>query len=129
MNLNVQMEKASNIVRKLTIKVPADVVQKRFERGLQEVQRTAKIKGFRPGNVPISVVKQYYGDDVRHETFHRLIDESFQEAIRDQKIKAVGRPTIETPDHKTGEGAHDHSIKDGQDLTFIATVEVLPEIE
>ena len=129
MDITVSVEKASNISRKLTVKVPAQIVAKRFEKGLAEVQRTAKIKGFRPGHVPIAVVKQYYGEDVRHRVFHNLIDESFQHAVRDQKIQAVGSPQIETPDHKTGDGAHDHTLKEDQDLTYIATVEVLPEIE
>lgn len=129
MELSVNVEKTSPIQRKLTIKVPAQMVNKRWEQGLAEVQKTAKIKGFRPGNVPITIIRQYYGSDVRHQVFHNLIDESYKQALRDQQIRAVGSPQIETPDHQTGQGSHDHSIKDGQDLTFTATVEVLPEIE
>lgn len=129
MELNVQVEKTSNILRKLTIRVPAQTVGAHLEKGLREVQRTAKIKGFRPGHVPLSVVKQYYGDDVRHRVFHNVIDEAFREALRKEQIRAVGSPQIDTPDHKTGEGAHDHTITEGKDLTFIATVEVLPEVE
>jgi trigger factor len=129
MEFTVHVEKPSNTTRKLTIKVPAQTVASRYEKGLAEVQKTAKLKGFREGQVPISIVKQYYGDDVRHRLFHTLIEESYRLAVRDQKIQAVGSPQIETPDHKTGAGAHDHSIGEGQDLTFTATVEVLPEIE
>lgn len=129
MEMQVQVEKTSNIVRKLTIRVPAKTVANRFENGLAEVAKTAKFKGFRPGHVPMSVVKQYYGDDVRHRVFHNLIDESFREAVREQQLKTVGAPKIDTPDHQTGEGAHDHTIQENQDLTFTATVEVLPEVE
>ncbi len=129
MDLKVQVEKTSNILRKLTVRVPASVVENHFEKGLKEMQRTAKLKGFRPGHVPLTVVKQFYGEDVRHRVFHNLMDESFQVAVRDQKIKVIGRPTFETPEHKTGEGAHDHSLAEGKDLTYIATVEILPEIE
>jgi trigger factor len=127
--LSVQVEKKSNVLRQLTIRVPASVVKVHLDRGLMEVQKTAKLKGFRPGHVPLPVIRQFYGDDVRHQVFHNLIDESFQEAIRGQKLRAVGRPNIETPDHKTGTGEHDHTIEEGKDLTFVATVEVLPEIE
>jgi trigger factor len=129
MELQVNVEKPSNILRKLTIKVPATRVANRFERGLAEVQKTANLKGFRPGNAPISVIKQFYGNDVRHRVYHSLIDETFQEAIVANKIQAVGRPQIDTPDHKTGEGEHDHAIHEDKDFTYIATVEVLPEIE
>ncbi|MGZ3697334.1 MAG: trigger factor, partial [Bdellovibrionota bacterium] len=129
MELMVSVEKASPIVRKLTVKVPAKEVATRFERGLAEVQKTAKLKGFRPGQVPISIVKQYYGEDVKHRVFHTVIDESYEQAVRDQKLKAVGRPKIDTPDHQKGKGDHDHGIDEGQDLTYVATVEVLPELE
>lgn len=129
MQYNVQVEKTSNIQRKLTIQVPAQEVTTRLQRGLAEVQKTAKLKGFRPGQAPLSIIQQYYGEDVRHRVFHNLIDESFEVAVREQNIRTVGQPTIETPNHKTGEGAHDHSLHEDQDLTFIATVEVLPEIE
>jgi len=129
MQFSVQVDKPSHITRKLTIRVPAAEVSARFQEGLQQVARTAKLKGFRPGMVPLSVVKQYYGDDVKHQVFHNLIDDSYREALQREKIKAVGRPQIDTPDHKTGEGDHDHSIKENQDLTFTATVEVMPDIE
>ncbi len=127
--LSVQVEKKSNVLRQLTIRVPASVVQVHLDRGLAEVQKTARLKGFRPGHVPLPVVRQFYGADVRHQVFHSLIDESFQEAVRGQKLRPVGRPNIETPEHKTGAGEHDHTLEEGKDLTFVATVEVLPEIE
>jgi trigger factor len=129
MELNVQVEKPSAILRKLTIRVPAKEVAVRYNNGLAEVQRTANLKGFRPGQAPIAMIKQYYGEDVRHRLLHNLIDESYQHAIREQKLKAVGQPRIETPDHKTGAGEHDHTLKEDQDLTFTATIEVLPELE
>ncbi len=129
MELTVQVEKTSNILRKLTIKVPAELVSKRFEKGLVEAQKGAKLKGFRPGQAPISVIKQQYGDDVRHQVYHHLIEETFREAVRKHQLRAVGSPKIEAKDFKTGEGAHDHGIREDQDFTYIATVEVMPELE
>jgi trigger factor len=129
MELQVQVEKSSNILRKLTIRVPAKVVADRFSRGLAEVQRTAKLKGFRPGQAPISIIKQYYGEDVRHRLYHNLVDESFREAVKQEKIPTVGRPQIESPEHQHGTGEHDHSVSEDKDFTFTATVEVMPEIE
>ena len=129
MEFTVKLEKPSHILRKLTVSVSAKTVENRLERGLVEVQKTAKIKGFRPGHVPLSVVKQYYGDDVRHQVFHNLIEESFKEAVQKENLKTVGSPRIETPEHKTGEGTHDHAVQEGKELTYTATVEVLPEID
>ncbi len=129
MEYTVKVESTSPILRKLTVKVTAATVQQHFERGIAEAQKTAKLKGFRPGMVPLSVVKQYYSEEVRHQVFHNLINDSYQKALREQKIRAVGSPQIETPEHQTGQGAHDHSVAEGKDLTYTATVEVVPEIE
>ncbi|MEO5969205.1 MAG: trigger factor [Bdellovibrionia bacterium] len=129
MEFSLEVEKPSSILRKLKIKIPANVVKNHFEKGLAEVQKTAKIKGFRPGQVPMTIVKQYYGEDVRHQVFHRLIDNSVQEAVQGQKIQSVGSPKIETPDHKTGEGEHDHTLSEDKDLSFTATIEVMPDVQ
>ena len=128
-NLQVSVEKSSPISRTLTIKVPASEVASRFNRSLSEVQKTARIKGFRPGMAPLPVIKQYYGSDVRHNLLHRLIDESFRVAVDQEKLKAVGSPQIDTSANQTGAGEHDHTIDETKDFTFKATVEVLPEIE
>ncbi len=129
MEYQVKVENPSNIQRKLIISVSKDIVAKRLATGYSDVQRKAKIKGFRPGMVPMNLVKQYYGADVRHQVFHNIIDEFYPKALREQKIRAVNSPQISTPDHQHGQGEHDHEIKDGQDLTFTATVEIIPEIE
>ena len=129
MELSVEVEKTSSILRKMKIKVPAKIVRNYFDKGLVAVQKTAKLKGFRPGQAPISIIKQYYGEDVRHKVLHSLIDESFEEAVKEQELKTVGSPNISTPQHKTGEGAHDHTLKEDEDLNFEATFEVMPEVK
>jgi len=128
MEFSVEVEKPSSIVRKMTIKVPAKEVKDRFNRGLATVQKTANLKGFRPGQAPMNIIKQYYGEDVRHRVFHNLIDESFEKAVEQEKFKAVGSPKIDTSHHQTGEGAHDHHLHEDQDLMFTATFEVMPEL-
>ncbi len=127
--LSVEIEKPSSILRKMTVKVPAQLVKKHFDRGLVAVQKTANLKGFRPGHAPIGMIKQHYGEDVRHRVFHNLIDESFEKAVQENQFRTVGKPQIDTPDHKTGEGSHDHTLHEEKDLTFIATFEVMPEFE
>lgn len=129
MSIQVNVEKTSSVQRKLTIKVPAAMVQKQFERGLAEVQRSARLKGFRPGHAPIGMIRQMYGEDVRHRVFHNLIDETYRDAVREQKLQAIGSPQIDTPHNKTGEGEHDHTLDESKDFTYIATVEVVPEID
>lgn len=123
MQLTVKVENKSSILRKLTITVPAETVTNRYQRGLTQAQRNARVKGFRPGNVPIQMVRQMYGEGIKHEVFQNLIDESFREALKEKKLRAVGRPKLENEEGKTPE------LTEGKDLTFAATIEVIPEIE
>lgn len=129
MQFTVQVEKTSHIVRKLNIRVASETVNQAFTKVVSQVQKTAKLKGFRPGMVPVNVVKQYYGHDIRHQVFHDLIDETYKAALRKEGIKAVSRPQIDTATHQTGAGEHDHEIGENQELIFSATVEVLPDLE
>ena len=129
MDISVSVEKASSVSRKLTIKVPANIVADRFAKGLQDVAKTAKMKGFRPGMVPLPMVKKVYGEDVRHHVFHKLVDESYAVALKQEKIQAVGQPQIDTEESaklKKEAHAHDdhagHVLDETKDLTFTATV-------
>jgi trigger factor len=129
MELKIQREEPSQTVRKLTITVPAQVISARLSKNFIDAQKKAKVKGFREGHVPMSMVQKVYGADVKHRVFHQIVDESFQEAVRKEEIRPVSRPQI---DFGVGKSEHDHSthsLVDGQELTFTATVEVLPEIE
>ncbi|MGE0614998.1 MAG: trigger factor [Bacteriovoracia bacterium] len=123
MQYTSRIESPSKVTRKLTITVPAGMISSRYQAGLSEVGRTAKLKGFRPGHVPMHVVKQYYGDDVKARLFQSLVEESYSKALQEHKLRPIGRPSIETTE-KTGP-----LLTEDKDLTFTATVEILPEIE
>lgn len=129
MELSIEIEKPSSVLRKMKIKVPAKIVKSYFEKGLVSVQKDAKLKGFRPGQAPLGIIKQYYGSDVRHRVLHHLIDESFEEALQQKELKTIGQPKIQTPQHQTGEGAHDHTLDENQDLSYEATFEVMPDLK
>ena len=124
MNIQVKVEKKSDTQRTLQVTVPAELVSSRLSQSYADVQKRAEVKGFRKGHVPLSMVKTMYGDAIQHDLYHRLIDESFNEALKQNQIRAIGQPQVE--------GAHDHhhhKLEDGQSLSYTATVEVLPEVE
>jgi trigger factor len=116
LELGVEVEQPSPIMRKLTIKVPALRVKRHIEKGLAAVQKTAEVKGFRVGYVPIAIVKARY-------------DESLDEVVKQKDFRILGQPQIDTPENKTGAGAHDHVLHEDRDLTFTATFEVMPEVK
>lgn len=124
MQCSVQVEKPSKITRKLTITIPAAQVDQVLATKFGEVQKTAKIKGFRPGMVPLSLIKQYYGSDVNYKTMSSIIDQSYGHALRENSIRPVSQPNIEP----TGSHPHLH-LHEGQDFSYSATVEIFPEIE
>jgi trigger factor len=129
MKFNVEVEKTSSIVRKLKVCVPAAEVKAHLDRGFLSVQKSSTLKGFRPGQAPISMIKQFYGEDVRHRVFHSLIDESLDAAVRQESLRTVGHPKIDSSAHQTGKGEHDHGIQEDQDLVYTAVVEIFPDVQ
>jgi len=116
--MQVSIESSKGLERQLKIGVPADKIENEVSRRLQKASKTASIKGFRKGKVPLKVVEQYYGKGVRQEVLGEVVNSSFYEAIKEQDLRPVGQPRID-------------DIKDnpGQDLEYKATFEVYPEVK
>lgn len=121
LNYECKIESKGPIRRELTISVKPDSIQKYIESQLNTVRKTAKLKGFRPGKVPLTLIKQYYLQDVKSDVFSKVVRESYQQALEENKIFAVGMPEIEAKSGAT--------LNDGETLTYTATVEVFPEIK
>ncbi|MCC7442331.1 MAG: trigger factor [Bdellovibrionales bacterium] len=124
MEFSVKVEETSKIKRKLTITVRAASVDLQVQEHLAEAQKKARLKGFRPGKVPLTVVKKFYGEDVKYRALNALVDVSFREAVTKENLRPVGRPAIESasPDNRL-------VLEEGKDLTYTAIVEVLPEVK
>lgn len=116
--MQVSVESAGGLQRKLTVAVPEDTIQQAVQTRLQNLTRTVKIKGFRPGKVPLKVVQQHYGSQVRQEVLGEVIQSSFYEAVSREKLRPASSPDISTQQATTGEG-----------LEYTATFEVYPDIE
>ncbi|MFE8071567.1 trigger factor [Marinobacteraceae bacterium S3BR75-40.1] len=116
--MQVSVETTSNIERRMTIGVPAEQVDQEVEKRLQQAARTVKMNGFRPGKVPMKVVRRRYGDGVRQEVVGELMRESYIEALQKEEINPAGYPRFEPK-----------TVEPGKDLEFVAVFEVLPEIE
>jgi len=133
METQIKLENVSQVQKKFTVTIPAEKVTKTVERKFVEAQKVAKIKGFRPGKVPINMVKQYYAEDVKQKALQALISETYSEALKQHPLRIVGEPQIEGVPHghesvAGHESKHIH-IHDGEALSYAAIVEVVPEIE
>ena len=85
--MHVSVENTGGLERKLTIQVPGEEIQKQVDSRLKELSKQVRIKGFRPGRVPMSVVRQRYGKQARQEVMGEAIQNSVQRAIAEQKLR------------------------------------------
>ncbi|AOE49340.1 trigger factor [Kangiella sediminilitoris] len=116
--MQVSVEANNGLERKLVIDVPAENIDGAVQKRLQEMTRTVKMNGFRPGKVPFKVVQKRYGASVRQEVLGEIMQRHYFEAIQQEKITPAGYPQLELIENK-----------DGENLKFSATFEVYPEIE
>lgn len=112
------VETISNLERRMTIVVPMQPLQEEMNQRIGRISRTAKVAGFRPGKVPLKMVEQQYGAQVRDEVLSGAIERSFTEAVEQNNLRVAGFPNIE---HKPFDAAS------GQ-LEYVATFEVVPEV-
>ncbi len=115
--MQVSIETTSGLERKLTVSLPEDRISDAVSNKLKELSRTTKIKGFRPGKVPLGVVQKKFGPQVRYEVVADLVQSSFYEAITKEKVRPAGTPNIT-----------EHNDKPGEGVEYTATFEVYPEI-
>lgn len=115
--MQVSVETTQGLERRLTITVPAEYVDTAVKSRLQQLAKTQRINGFRPGKVPVSVIKKRYGSAVRQEISGEVMQQHFYQAITQEKINPAGMPSFE-PTKDT----------DGEDFEFAATFEVYPEV-
>ena len=115
--MQVSIETLEGLERRMTVQVPSDTVNLAVEKKLNDLRKTVKIDGFRPGKVPLKVVQQKFGGHVRQEVIGDVIESSYHEAIVQENVRPAGMPSIESI-----------SSEDKDDMSYTATFEIYPEI-
>lgn len=116
--MQVSLTATGGLERRLEVAVPAERVAREIEQRLKQISRTARLKGFRPGKAPLSVVRQQFGGQVRTEVIGELMRTTFAEAVTKENLKPAAGPRIEPI-----------AMDPGSDLRYAAIFEVLPEIK
>ncbi len=116
--MQVSVESGEGLERRMTVELPAEQIEAEVDKRLKQIGRTAKLDGFRPGKVPMKMLRRVYGGQVLQEVYGNLIETSYQEAIRQQELHPAGMPRIE-PKEMAEEGL----------FGYVATLEVMPEVE
>ena len=114
----VSVENTGTLGRRMTLRVPASDVEAQIGSRLREIARTARIKGFRPGKVPTSVVRQRFGEQVRAEVLDGLLRDGFDSVVRENALQVAGNPRIEPLEGDAG--------TDGE-LAYVADFELVPD--
>ena len=118
MNVRTEVEEISPVKKKLRVEVPVETVLAEFNRVATTYRRHSRIAGFRPGKAPVALVKRRYRKDIRQDVLRKLIPESYDQSIRERKIRPLGQLQLEQVE-----------LNEGQPLVYEALVETLPEFQ
>ncbi len=109
---------SEGLKREFKVVVPASDLEAQIESRLEELSKTVRMKGFRPGKVPMSIVRRQYRQSVLGEVLQQTIETSTRETIQERELRPALQPTIDIG-----------SFDDGEDLEFTMGLELLPAIE
>ncbi len=115
--MQVKELSAEGLKRAYEVVVDASEIEQRVDKRLDELKKTIKMPGFRPGKVPVTLLKKQYGKSVRGEVLEQAVNDGSQQAINDNELKPALRPKIELK-----------SFEDGGNLEFSMELEVLPDV-
>jgi len=114
----ITVETLDKLERRITLSLPADVLQSEVDARLKKLARTVKADGFRVGKVPMNVVAQRYGYSVQYEVVNDKLGEAFAQAAQEAQLRVAGQPRIAEKEGGPVEGV----------IQFDATFEVYPEV-
>jgi trigger factor len=113
-----KVKSISEVKKEMIIEISSEIIEEKVTQRLKVIGRKAKIKGFRPGKIPANVIKQHYGAEANQESLSELIQQSYSEAMAENKLRPVGSPQIEPQENKNN-----------NNFIYKAIFEVLPEIK
>jgi len=115
--MKVQIENKGPYEKKILFEIPKEVVSQEVESHYKALNRNVKLKGFRPGRVPRSILERYYRTQVETEVVSKLIEDSYEKAVEEYHLSPVASPQV-----------LDRIFQAGQDFKYTVTVEVKPEV-
>lgn len=116
--MNVSVTDVSPSQKKLRVEIPAARVREEFDEKYRDLAKKVKIKGFRPGKVPQSIIKSYYGKAVEHEISSEFIQKTFPEALKETDLKPLTQADVSDP-----------NFEEGGSFSYIALVDICPPFE
>lgn len=116
--MQVSVETLNGLERKVTVSVPSTKVEEEVSLRLSNLARKVKVDGFRPGKVPLNVVKTRYSDSVREEVARDMVQSTLFEALQKNELVPAGYPYVEP-----------EALEAGKDFRYTAVFEIFPVFE
>jgi trigger factor len=117
------VENLGTLERRVSMRLPVQDIEKQVDARLKQLARNVKMPGFRPGKVPMKIVAQTYGPQVRNEVLGDAVQKSFSDAVKEANLRVAGYPKIEKKEEQPTDATS------GDVLEFSATFEVYPEVK
>src|SRR5437870_11877425 len=111
------VESLGALERRVSMSVQVEEIDRQVDERLKKLARDVRMPGFRPGKVPLKMVAQTYGPQVRSEVLSEAVQKSFSETVKEANLKVAGYPRIEKKD-----GSPEKSLE------LSATFEIYPEV-
>ena len=116
--MQVTVKDVSGVKKVLHVEVPEDTVTRELDNAYKQLKKTAKVKGFRPGKTPRSVLERMFKKDVHNDVTSKLLQDSFMEALKETDLNIVGNPKIDPP-----------QLDEKGPYKYDATIEIKPDMD
>ena len=116
--MKIDIDEMGPVQRKVRVELPAETVATEFSRAYKNLGQRVRVKGFRTGKIPRTVLQGIYGDEVKGEVRSHLVEETLGEVIKERGLQIVSRPEVEA-----------NELDEGGAFSFSAVFEVKPEIQ
>lgn len=116
--MKIEVQNLDGCKRRLDIQIPGSIVSGEIKRASAEMARYAKVPGFRPGRVPVSVIRQRFKSELRQEALRNLLPSALETAVETHKLRLIGEPGVASLDFASDDT-----------LDVVVLVEVIPDFE
>ncbi|MCP4717176.1 MAG: trigger factor [Deltaproteobacteria bacterium] len=116
--MKVDVVSVSDIEKRMTVGIPAEKVTSSIDQAYSELKKTVKLRGFRPGKAPISILEKHFKAQVEEDVVNKLVQETYPKALEEVKASPVSQPKIENG-----------GLEKGKDFSYTAVFEIKPAVE
>ncbi|MDH5543008.1 MAG: trigger factor [Nitrospinota bacterium] len=117
-DIKIETTDVQPCVKKLDIEIPEPLVSKEYAKALNSIRKTAAVQGFRKGKAPKEILEKLYSHSLLLEVGQKMINDSYEKAVTDKKVRVYGDPAIENV-----------VVEQGKPISYSATVETIPEVK